>query len=76
VGLGLVIGYVLADEASWRKEGLELASISVQQCANVREALQEDPSVQQNVYCNSESAVTAAGPTVPARATFDTDHKS
>ena len=46
VGLGLVIGSVVADETSWRKEGLELASISVQQCANVREALQEDPSVQ------------------------------
>ena len=46
VGLGLVIGSVVADETSWRKEGLELASISVQQSANVREALQEDPSVQ------------------------------
>jgi rhodanese-related sulfurtransferase len=46
VGLRLVIGYVLADEASWRKEGLELASISDQQFANVHEALQEDPSVQ------------------------------
>jgi rhodanese-related sulfurtransferase len=46
VGLGLVIGYVLADQAVWRQEGLELASISVQQCANVRETLQEGPSVQ------------------------------
>ena len=46
VGLGLVIGYVVADETSWRKEGLELASISDQQFANVHEALQEDPSVQ------------------------------
>jgi rhodanese-related sulfurtransferase len=46
VGLGRVIGYSLADEAQWRKEGIDLASISIQRCANVRQTLEHDPSVQ------------------------------
>jgi len=46
VGLGLVIGYMLANEARWQAEGLDLASIAVRQCANVRETLQGGPSVQ------------------------------
>ena len=46
VGLGLVIGYLPVAEAQWRKEDVELASITVQHCANLHETLQEDPSVQ------------------------------
>ena len=46
VGLGRVIGYSLADEKQWRKEGLELASISIERCEQVRRTLQSDPSVQ------------------------------
>ena len=46
VGLGRVIGYVLADEAEWRKEGLELGSISTQRCANVHQNLQGEGAVQ------------------------------
>ena len=46
VGLGYVIGYALSDEAQWRKEGIELASISIQRCADVRQVLQSNPSVQ------------------------------
>ena len=46
VGLGRVIGYTLANESQWRKEGVDLHSISVQQCANIQDKLQEHPSVQ------------------------------
>lgn len=46
VGLGRVIGYLLADENQWRKQGLELASISVERCEQVRRTLQTNPSVQ------------------------------
>jgi rhodanese-related sulfurtransferase len=46
VGLGHVIGYVLADERQWRKEGLALAGISMQQCANIRHSLEGDEAVQ------------------------------
>ncbi len=46
VGLGRVIGYSLADETRWREEGIDLASISTHRCANVRQTLEHDPSVQ------------------------------
>lgn len=46
VGLGRVIGYLLEDEAEWRGEGLELANIATYRCANLKETLQDDPSVQ------------------------------
>jgi rhodanese-related sulfurtransferase len=46
VGLGRVIGYILADENQWQKEGLDPASISIQRCAEVIQALQSDPSLQ------------------------------
>ena len=46
VGLGHVIGYSLADETQWRKEGIDLASISTQRCASVRQTLEDDPSLQ------------------------------
>jgi len=46
VGLAHVIGYSLADENQWRKEGLEPASISVERCAQIRRILQSAPSLQ------------------------------
>jgi len=46
VGLGHVIGYSLADETQWRKEGIDLASISTQHCASVCQTLEHDPSLQ------------------------------
>jgi rhodanese-related sulfurtransferase len=46
VGLEHVIGYSLADEMQWRKEGIGLASISIQRCASVGRLLQGDPSLQ------------------------------
>jgi rhodanese-related sulfurtransferase len=46
VGFGCVIGYLLADESQWRKEGLDLATIPIQRCAEVRQALRSDPPVQ------------------------------
>ena len=46
VGLGHVIGYSLADETQWRKEGIELASMPVERCEKVRRDLQHDPSLQ------------------------------
>jgi len=46
VGLGRVIGYSLADEAQWRKEGIDLTRISTEWCANLRRILQNDPSLQ------------------------------
>ena len=46
VGLGHVIGYSLADETQWRNEGIDLTSISIQRCANVRQTLEHHPSLQ------------------------------
>jgi rhodanese-related sulfurtransferase len=46
VGLKQVVGYALATETLWRMAGLELASISVQRCEQIRGALQNDPSWQ------------------------------
>jgi len=43
VGLGQVIGYTLADENQWRKEGLELARVSIARCERIRRTLQSDP---------------------------------
>jgi rhodanese-related sulfurtransferase len=46
VGLGRVIGYSLVDETQWRKEGLELASISIAKCEQIYRTVQTDPSLQ------------------------------
>jgi rhodanese-related sulfurtransferase len=46
VGLGQVIGYSVADENQWRKEGLELATISIERCEQIRRTLEADPSLQ------------------------------
>lgn len=46
VGLECVIGYSLADERRWREENIELASISIRQCADVRQTLEIDPTFQ------------------------------
>jgi hydroxyacylglutathione hydrolase len=46
VGLGHVIGYSLADENEWRKEGIGLASVPVHRCEQVHHDLQSDPSLQ------------------------------
>ena len=46
VGLDWITGYALADEASWRKENVNLASISTQGCAEVQWTLARDSSVQ------------------------------
>lgn len=46
VGLGPVIGYLLANEQQWRKSGLDLASLSLKLCANVSEIMQSDPRVR------------------------------
>lgn len=46
VGLRQVVGYSLADVTQWRKEAIDLASLSVQRCEKVRRALQCNPSLQ------------------------------
>lgn len=46
VGLRQVAGYSLADEEQWRKEGINLASLSIQRCEDIRNVLQNDPSLQ------------------------------
>jgi rhodanese-related sulfurtransferase len=46
VGLGRVIGYALPDETGWRQDGIDLASISIHRCANVRQALEQRPFLQ------------------------------
>ena len=46
VGLARVIGYSLADEDQWRKEGLNLASISVERCEQIHRTLQSDSPLQ------------------------------
>jgi hypothetical protein len=42
VGLGRVLGYPLADEKEWRKQGLELATIPVKRCEQIRRTLGSD----------------------------------
>ena len=46
VGLRAVIGYSLADENEWRKAGLDLASISIERCEQIRRTLPSDSSLQ------------------------------
>jgi hypothetical protein len=46
VGLGHVIGYSVADEKQWRKEGLELASIGIARCEQIQRTLESDRSLQ------------------------------
>ena len=46
VGLRAVIGYSLVDENEWRKAGLDLASISIERCEQIRQTLQSDSSLQ------------------------------
>jgi rhodanese-related sulfurtransferase len=46
VGLGQIVGYTLPDEAGWRREGIEVASISIRRCEQVRHGVQSDPSLQ------------------------------
>jgi hydroxyacylglutathione hydrolase len=47
VGLGKVIGYSLADENEWRRtEALDLASIAIERCEEIRRTLQFDPYLQ------------------------------
>ena len=45
-GLRAVIGYSFADENEWRKAGLDLASISIERCEQIRQTLQSDSSLQ------------------------------
>jgi rhodanese-related sulfurtransferase len=46
VSLKHIVGYALANENQWRLAGLELASISVQRCEQIRFAFETDPSLQ------------------------------
>ena len=46
VGLEQVIGYSLPDEAEWRRQGLELATISIKRSGEVVRALQSGSSMQ------------------------------
>lgn len=46
VGLERVIGYSVANETQWRKENVDLTSISTQQCRDIRQTLEIDPSLQ------------------------------
>lgn len=46
VGLGHVSGYSIADENEWRKEGLELATISIERCEQIQQALECNESLQ------------------------------
>jgi rhodanese-related sulfurtransferase len=46
VGLERVIGYSLADERQWREERANIATIPVYRCANLRDILNTDSSVQ------------------------------
>ncbi|MBV8069522.1 MAG: rhodanese-like domain-containing protein [Acidobacteriaceae bacterium] len=46
VGTGNVIGYALANEKNWREQGIELASIATQRCANVIPNLGREPALQ------------------------------
>jgi rhodanese-related sulfurtransferase len=46
VGLRRVIGYSVADEREWREASIELTNISTQRCADVRQILERESSVQ------------------------------
>jgi len=46
VGFKTVIGYLIADEQQWRKECVELATISTYRCADVGPLLQGERPVQ------------------------------
>jgi rhodanese-related sulfurtransferase len=46
VGLSNVIGYAFADETQWRRDGISLANIPIQMCANVHQMLQSDSHMQ------------------------------
>jgi rhodanese-related sulfurtransferase len=46
VGLGGVIGYSIANQQQWRKEGIELSSITTYRCAEVRSLLRGQRRVQ------------------------------
>ena len=46
VGLTQVIGYSVANEAEWRGQGLELASISMKRCDEIVRALYSGTSMQ------------------------------
>ncbi|HTD53941.1 MAG TPA: rhodanese-like domain-containing protein [Silvibacterium sp.] len=46
VGLERVIGFALADEQRWRKEGIELAAISTYRCTDISPRLDEDRQMQ------------------------------
>ena len=46
VGLDRVVGYSLADGARWREAKIDLASICTRRCADVRQTLERDSSVQ------------------------------
>jgi rhodanese-related sulfurtransferase len=46
IGLDRVVGYSLPDEALWREAKIELASICTRRCADVRQTLERDPTVQ------------------------------
>lgn len=46
VGISRVIGCSLADQKLWREEGLELGSISIERCEQIRETVQSDPRFQ------------------------------
>jgi hydroxyacylglutathione hydrolase len=46
VGVRQVIGYSLPNEAEWRREGLELTTISVQQCEQIVQTLESGTPLQ------------------------------
>src|SRR5260221_1387091 len=46
VGVRHVIGYSLPNEAEWRREGVELATISVQRCEQLVRTLESGTSLQ------------------------------
>lgn len=46
VGFERIVGYSLADEKQWRKEGIDLCSIPVHVCASVCSKLEDDPPLQ------------------------------
>jgi rhodanese-related sulfurtransferase len=46
VGLEHVIGYSLANEKQWRREGIELASIPTHKCATIGPILRANPPAQ------------------------------
>lgn len=46
IGLGNVVGYTLADKQQWQQHGLELISLPIYQCEDVRCALRANPEAQ------------------------------